>query len=193
MAQQWNLERVRDMWQRGSRRHTVSFLDPFGATPHGFTHTLTIQCVIITAALIQFHRRLQASRETAWCCGLSSEKWRVRSCTGVKYPWGVVEMKSLWQPTSYELLPCPKPYWAWPSASNNSRSGLLQQMLPWQSTEWKNNTVVMFLTKSFKLSICSYCNSMCIYNLLQHLCFGNKRKKKNNDLCQEIQCLKYRS
>lgn len=100
MGQQWNLERVKDMWQRGSRRHFVSFLDPFGATPHGFTHFNNSMC---NNHCSQFHRRLQASRETAWCCGLNSEKWRVWSCTGIKYPRGVVEMKSLWQPMSYEL------------------------------------------------------------------------------------------
>lgn len=174
MAQQWNLERVRDMWRRGSRRHIVSFLDPFGATPHGFTPFNNSMCNNHCSPhperrhdVVDLAVKSEGS-DPARESNTHEELWRWKAC-------GSLRATSL---TTALLLPCPEPYWAWPSASNNSRSGLLQQMLPWQSTEWKNNIAVMFLTKSFKLSLCSYCNSMCIYNLLQHLCFGNKRKKK---------------
>lgn len=151
---------------------------------------ITNRCVkSLQSSFISLQTTGLSSNELKWCWGHSGEKQRVSSCKGVKYPWGVVEMNSLWQPKS-----CPSPkllgYIIISPQPTRLDHGYkyVRQLYKWFITAnaaWtkilsgKTTPITVFVvsTKYPQGAICSSCNSMCIYNLLQCKSSGNQSRK----------------
>lgn len=149
-----------------------SCLEPFTERPHGSTLLTNLREKSMQSSFISFYR-LQAFPVMCWHDMKDitvKSKWFLQ---GSQISMRVVEMNSLWQPTS-----CPSPKLDNGYMSDNYTYGPLQQMLPW--TKVLSRKTTPFTNCCFheiSSKVAHHATQYSIYNLLRYKIFGNKRKK----------------